>query len=78
MRKFDVAQTFVVSSPADILELLLERLIEPPVEDRVGEGRGHPDQVTHGEAYSVELVNLKGSEQLMTQRRRTSYSETTW
>ena len=48
-----------VISPSDVLELFLERLVEPAVEDRVRERRGHPDQVAEGEADSAHLLVLE-------------------
>ena len=49
----------MVSSPSDVLELFLEGLVEPAVQDRVGERRGHPDQVAEGEADSAHLLVLE-------------------
>ena len=45
--------------PRDVLELVPEGLVEPPVEDGVGEGRGHPDEVREGEAEAAHHVALQ-------------------
>ncbi len=48
----------IVRLPGNVLELLPEGVVEPAVQDRVGEGGRHSDQVAHGEHHAVELVNL--------------------
>lgn len=47
------------SLPGNVLELLPECVVEPAVEDRVGEGGGHADQVAGAEHHAVKLVHLK-------------------
>ncbi len=45
--------------PANVLELLLECLVEPSVEDWIGECRGHPDEVAERETDSTDLFILE-------------------
>ena len=45
--------------PRDILKLCPEGLVEPAVENGIGEGGGHPDEVHEGEADAAYHVTLK-------------------
>ena len=46
--------------PRDILKLCPEGLVEPAVEDGVGEGRGHGDRVAEAQAQvEAPLVGLR-------------------
>ena len=48
-----------VSLPGDVLKFGPEGLVEPSVEDWVGEGGGHPDEMYEGEADAAHRVTLK-------------------
>ena len=54
--KFEPASCLL---PGDVLKLGPECLVEPPVEDGVGEGGRHPDEVHQGEADAAHRVALK-------------------
>ena len=45
--------------PRDVLKFGPEGLVEPAVEDGIGEGGGHPDEVHEGEADAAYHVTLK-------------------
>ena len=48
-----------VNLPGDILKFGPECFVEPSVEDGVGEGGGHPDEVHESEADAAYHVALK-------------------
>ena len=48
-----------MSLPRDVLKFGPEGLVEPAVEDGIGEGGGHPDEVHEGEADATYHVTLK-------------------
>ena len=58
--KFEPASCLL---PGDVLKLGPECLVEPPVEDGVGEGGRHPDEVHEGEADAAHRVALQNGPQ---------------